>query len=263
MAGGNATIWINGKVAAGATGSITNTATVTSATPGTSATFTVVTPLTTGADLVLVKTGTPTANPGDTVAYTVTVRNLGPSDAANVVVTDTLPAGLTFVSAPGCSASGNVVTCTVGTLAVNVSVQRVIAATVNGTVAPGTSLENSAVVTSTTGDSNPLNNSATADTSILGYADLTISKSQLTPNPIAAGSLVTYTIRITNTGPGLARNVDVKDQLPAGMNLVSANASDGGVCGGAVCQFGTLPVSATRTITVVARVDGDAATAGA
>ena len=131
-------------------------------------------------------------------------------------------------------------TCAVGTLAVNASVQRVITAIVNSTVAPGTSLENSAVVTSTTGDSNPLNNSATADTSILGYADLTISKSQLTPDPITAGSLVTYTIRITNTGPGLARNVDVKDQLPAGMNLVSANASDGGVCGGAVCQFGTL-----------------------
>ena len=126
-------------------------------------------------------------------------------------------------------------------------------------MAPGTSLENSAIVSSTTDDSNPLNNSATADTSIVGYADLTISKSQLTPDPITAGSLVTYTIRITNTGPGLARNVDVKDQLPAGMNLVSANASDGGVCGGAVCQFGTLPVSATRTITVVARVDGGVA----
>ena len=43
-AGGNAMIWINGKVAAGATGSITNTATVSSATPGASATYTTVTP---------------------------------------------------------------------------------------------------------------------------------------------------------------------------------------------------------------------------
>ena len=116
------------------------------------------------------------------------------------------------------------------------------------------------MVTSTTGDSNPLNNSATADTSILGYADLTISKSQLTPDPITAGSLVTYTIRITNTGPGLARNVDVKDQLPAGMNLVSANSSDGGVCGGAVCQFGTLQKDDVRIITVTVRGDSAAVT---
>ena len=69
---------------------------------------------------------------------------------------------------------------------------------------------------------------------------------------------MTYTIRITNTGPGLARSVDVKDQLPAGLTLASASASNGGVCGGAVCQFGTLAVGATRTITVVAQVNPDA-----
>ena len=93
VAGGNATMWINGKVAAGATGSVTNTVTVTEHDARSEVVFTVTTSLTTGADLVLVKTGTPTANPGDTVAYTVTVRNLGPSDAANVIITDTLPGG--------------------------------------------------------------------------------------------------------------------------------------------------------------------------
>ena len=91
-------------------------------------------------------------------------------------------------------------------------------------------------------DSVAFNNSATADTSILGRAAFVHQQAASTraAGSVNAGSLVTYTVTITNIGPGLARAVDVKDQLPAGMNLVSANASDGGVCGGAVCQFGTL-----------------------
>ncbi|WP_136607679.1 S-layer homology domain-containing protein [Paenibacillus dokdonensis] len=40
-----------------------------------------------------------TPNVGDTITFTVTVSNNGPDRATNVVVTDSLPAGLTFVSA--------------------------------------------------------------------------------------------------------------------------------------------------------------------
>ena len=36
---------------------------------------------------------------GDTITYTVTVRDAGPSAATGVAVQDLLPAGLTFVSA--------------------------------------------------------------------------------------------------------------------------------------------------------------------
>ncbi|TWT99975.1 Serine-aspartate repeat-containing protein I precursor [Botrimarina colliarenosi] len=40
-----------------------------------------------------------TLAPGDTVTYTIVATNSGPAPAANVTVTDVLPAGLTFVSA--------------------------------------------------------------------------------------------------------------------------------------------------------------------
>ena len=61
-----------------------------------------------------------------TVTYTLTVANNGPSDAAAVSVLDTLPAGVTFVSAAGtgwtCTNVGNVsVTCTRPTLATGVT----------------------------------------------------------------------------------------------------------------------------------------------
>ncbi len=43
------------------------------------------------------------------------------------------------------------------------------------------------------------------------------------------------------------------------MTLAGISASNGGVCGGAVCQFGTLANGATRTVTVTARVGSDVA----
>lgn len=51
------------------------------------------------ADLAIVKTADETeVAPGDTLVYTLTVSNAGPADATNVVVTDPLPAGVTYVS---------------------------------------------------------------------------------------------------------------------------------------------------------------------
>ena len=52
-------------------------------------------------DLSVAKSGTPSdsALVGDTLRFVITTRNAGPSKADHVVVTDTLPAGMTFLSA--------------------------------------------------------------------------------------------------------------------------------------------------------------------
>src|SRR6185503_9208459 len=53
------------------------------------------------ADLSLTKTGTPTTlQPGQNVTYTLNFANAGPSNSANTVVTDVLPAGFTLVGTP-------------------------------------------------------------------------------------------------------------------------------------------------------------------
>ena len=70
------------------------------------------------ADLSLTKTTSP--DPGSPAARhsTLTVQNAGPSPAADVVVTDELPDGVTFVGAtPGCTTAGTAVTCAVGAVA--------------------------------------------------------------------------------------------------------------------------------------------------
>ena len=50
------------------------------------------------ADLSVTKVGPATAAPGTDIFYTVTYTNNGPATATNVTMTDTLPAGETFVS---------------------------------------------------------------------------------------------------------------------------------------------------------------------
>ncbi|MEI8288466.1 MAG: immunoglobulin-like domain-containing protein [Verrucomicrobiota bacterium] len=58
---------------------------------------------------------------GQDLVYTLSVINLGPQSAANVILTDTVPANVTFSSAsPGCTYSNGQVVCPVGTLAAGV-----------------------------------------------------------------------------------------------------------------------------------------------
>lgn len=58
------------------------------------------------------------AAPGDEVTYTLRVVNNGDADAEDVVITDMLPSGTTYVSSSApCTNAGSTVTCELGTLA--------------------------------------------------------------------------------------------------------------------------------------------------
>ncbi|HEX8408287.1 MAG TPA: IPTL-CTERM sorting domain-containing protein [Thermoanaerobaculia bacterium] len=123
--GASAVFTLTVEVAQGASGSIVNGVTVGSATgdsnagnSSTSAPGVVAGP--SAASMAVLKTTTSTtAAPGTNVTYTITVSNSGPSTATNVVVNDTLPAGLQFVSATPsqgtCNAASPVV-CNLGSI---------------------------------------------------------------------------------------------------------------------------------------------------
>ncbi|MCZ7652354.1 MAG: DUF11 domain-containing protein [Thermoanaerobaculia bacterium] len=115
------------------------------------------------ADLALTKVSDATGNvnPGDTVVYTLTVNNLGAGDATGVVVTDTLPAGLTYVG-NDCSATfaAPTLTWSLGGLANGASAVCNVSVTVDAGAA-GT-LVNTASVTSDD-DPTPANDTATAE----------------------------------------------------------------------------------------------------
>ena len=87
----------------------------------------------TSADLSLVKSdSTDPIAAGQTLTYTLTVQNAGPDTATGVTITDTLPAGVSFVSASaGCTHVSGTVTCNVANIASGASAQVQIQVTPN------------------------------------------------------------------------------------------------------------------------------------
>lgn len=168
--------------------------------------------------------------PGNTFDYSFTVFHLQPINAENVVVTSILPAEVTFVSATStqgtCSETGGVVTCNLGIV---FGVLRPSdggpEVTITVTVDPSTT-ENfffEASVTSDTFDDR-LSNNIVRVISRIATADLAISKTA-SPDPVIAGSQLTYTLDVFNPGPETAENVVVTDTLPAGVTFDSATST--------------------------------------
>ena len=113
-----------GRQAPSSAGAVTNTAAVSSSNDSNAAnnSATAVVPVAAStADVSLTKSANAaTISPGGQISYTITATNNGPATASAVTVSDTLPAGTTFVSAmpsqASCSGTATVV-CSLGTLA--------------------------------------------------------------------------------------------------------------------------------------------------
>jgi uncharacterized repeat protein (TIGR01451 family) len=118
------------------------------------------------ADLSITKPCQGTVHAGSEIDYTITVHNDGPSTATDTQVVDTLPTGVTFVSATssqgsGCTYDGVVtVTCDLGTIAPSGSAT--ITLTVQVNIGTTGSISNTASVSSAETDPDPDNNTSAA-----------------------------------------------------------------------------------------------------
>ena len=174
------------------------------------------------ADLSVTKTDSPDpVIAGDAVTYTVTVTNDGPSDASGVAFSDTLPAGVTFVSAVStagtCSDDGGTVFCnSIGTLANGASATVTIVVKVPSSTADADVLSNSATASATETDPDTGNNTnVTQNTTVHRLADLSVTKKTATSG-YAPGHPLTYTVTVTNNGPNDAMGVVLSDSLRRG-----------------------------------------------
>ena len=189
---------------------------------------------------------------GANLTYTVRVDNTGTAPANDVVVTDTLPAGVTLVSTAGCAEdTAGVPTCSLGTIDAGGFAAYTITVTVN----PSTTgvITNNASVTTSTQESNQDNNSTSEETTVGAEADLSITKMD-SADPIISGGnqLLVYTIEVSNAGPSDATNVVVTDTLsPIALFLYTTGCLNDPT-GVPDCQLGTIPTggSASYTITV-------------
>ncbi len=121
------------------------------------------------ADLEIVKTASaPVSSYGAQLTYTIAVTNNGPAAAQDVVVTDPLPAGETYVSGSGTgwtvSDTGSNVTATMPSLADGATGDITVVVTVP---THNATLTNTATVTTQTPNSNP-NNQSTVTTVVQG-----------------------------------------------------------------------------------------------
>ena len=117
-------------------------------------------------DLLLTKTASPEpVSTGGTLTYTLTISNQSTDPALDVVLADPLPSGTTFATCAAtlggvCGGSGNSRTVTFPSIAGLASATVTITASV--TAGMGSTLVNTATVTSSTYDPTPANNTATA-----------------------------------------------------------------------------------------------------
>ena len=205
------------SVKALASGSVPNTCIGTSDTadPTSNDTCSIIVTVNGSADLSIVKTDAvdPVAVNAN-IVYSLAVSNAGPSAAANLTVTDTLPAGVTFVSAAGtgwtCSNAGQTLTCTRPSLA-NGAAAPAITLTATAPAVAGT-VTNTASVSSTTNDPALANNSDTETTGVNASADLSITKVD-TVDPVLVSSNIVYTLTVANAGPSTAANLTLTDVL--------------------------------------------------
>ena len=115
------------------------------------------------ADLAITKADSPDpVAAGSQLTYTLDYQNLGPSDATGVQILDTLPPGVTFVSASaGCTETAGTVTCDVGTVTAGGSGQVLIVVTIPPD-APSGEISNRVTIDSTTDDPTPDDNAVVA-----------------------------------------------------------------------------------------------------
>jgi uncharacterized repeat protein (TIGR01451 family) len=261
---------------------ITNTATVTAATADPNPynnRATATNKVQAAADLSITKCDAPDpVVPGENITYTIGAANAGPSEARNVTITDALPANTTFASftqdsgpaftltTPAAGETGTV-TARRATLAAGASATFTLVVNANSDTPDGTIISNTVTISSDTGEKNPQDNSATAITHVEGSkADLSVTKSD-SPDPVQAGSDITYTIVLTSAGPSDARNVVLSDAIPANTTFASFIQDTGpgftlttpasGETGTVTATADTFASGASATFTLVVNVNAD------
>ncbi|MDQ8046356.1 MAG: hypothetical protein REI11_17260, partial [Patulibacter sp.] len=251
---------IDTVVNAGVTTNANNTVKASSSTPdpvATNDTATANVAVGTNSDLSVVQSvvgATPDPHAGRAVNGTtgdlkLAVHNDGPSDATGVKVVDTLPAGLTFVSsASGCTASGQAITCTIGSLlaGADATVTLTVRAT---TVGPQLA---TAVVSSNAAVDPAANNTDSATVTVDPAADLALALSA--PATVPATGDTTYALTATNAGPNDATGVTVTQTLPAGTIFVSGDPGCTATGITVTCVVGALASGAHTTVQVKAHV---------
>jgi uncharacterized repeat protein (TIGR01451 family) len=210
---------------------------------------------------------------GRDLTYEFTIGSEGPSDSQNVTFRDDIPAHTTFVSfsqlfGPAATLTSlpdggtGTVTAVIPTLPCGKSAGFRLVVNVDPDTAAGTVISNTGNVVASTRDPNLggyYRNSVTSETNVTAFtADLVVSVADA-PDPVQAGSLLSYDIAVVNNGPDQATNVWLWDQVPFKTSFVSFAQTSGPAftlsSPDTAMANGVLASGESATFTFVVRVD--------
>ncbi len=215
--------------------------------------------------LTVVGSGPQAANANTDITYTFVSKNGSTTNADNVIVTEVLPAGTTFVSVKGATCTtpavgmAGTVTCNLGSLPANGTQTFMLTVHIDPT-ATGT-INNGNYTIQAMGVSPLIGPLVTTQiTNGVIYTDLAITASS--PNAAADwGTPVTYTIVARNNGPVAVVGAVISNSVPPQLMGVTwtCTGQNNGVCGmangtGALNTLANLPVGASVTYTVTGTI---------
>ncbi len=203
---------------------------------------------------------TDTAAQGDAYTIPVTVTNNGSLTLSSISFVDSIPAGLlkpTFKPSVG---SYNSITHVWSGL--SLAPGKTVEVDIQGTIDPAATSDqvNTATVAPVGGliDTNTANNTTKRTIKIGAKVDVAITNTD-GKSAVAPGGTTTYTVVVTNNGPGTASNISVKDPLPTGVTSFTWSGNGKSNQSGALAD--TIPILASGssvTYTVVAAIGGAA-----
>jgi len=209
-------------------------------------------------------------NAGDKVTYILTVTNKGEAEALNLVISDKIPTGLSFVegSAKGAETivigEDGTIEWTLSKLAVGASAEVSFQVEVPA-VAKETSWINVATVVYDNNPDNPEDPEAPKTVEKSNEVEvkefipnLEIVKKQRvgigfatdSKKTVKSGNKVVYYITVTNTGDGDAKDIVITDKIPEGLTFVEGSITENGVLKDGVITWNIDTIKAGEEITV-------------
>lgn len=178
-------------------------------------------------DIEVLKSVSPTqVFVGENVTFSITISNLGTTQATNISILENLPAGYQFVSASPSLGTFNDTSSlwSLNSMSPNQTETLSIIAQV---ISPNNLVNTASLNSVTETDRDLTNNQDSAEVSILETnVDIEVIKS-VSPAEVIIGETVTFSITTSNIGTTNATNINIYESLPSGYIFLSANTTYG------------------------------------